>query len=117
MTYRAKCQLCNSIMDYRNDDIIMCKCGEVILDGKQRKIVCATDDKNFVEVDDQGNIIVLSPVDIPIRQKPSRNDLIEELDSLIKYYEDLPAQAMTSHITHYDLLSVMMIIKSIFQSE
>ena len=49
--------------------------------------------------------------------KPTRQDLIDMLDEMIKNIENLPPGAMLTPITHYDYCALMILLRSIFQSE
>ncbi len=50
-------------------------------------------------------------------KKPTREELLRMLDNMIKSYEDLPPLAMSTSITHYDMLSLMMLISSIMSAK
>ena len=50
-------------------------------------------------------------------QKPSKEELLGMMEEMIKNIERLPAGAMVSPITHYDLCSSLMLILSIFRSD
>lgn len=49
-------------------------------------------------------------------EKPTRKDLIEILDMMITTIEELPPNAMTVAITHYDYLSMLMVFSELFKS-
>lgn len=53
--------------------------------------------------------------EIPL--KPSRKELLEMFDEMIKSYENLPPLAMSTYVTHYDLLSSMLLVSSILKAE
>lgn len=44
-----------------------------------------------------------------------KNELISELDQMIKTMEELPQMALLAPITHYDLCSALMLIHAIFK--
>jgi len=46
-------------------------------------------------------------------EKPSTNELLGLLDNMIKSYEDLPSFAMTSAINNYDMLSSLLLVRSL----
>ena len=89
----------------------------------------AIDWGNFLRVDDQGNEIIIAvkssdqidnvkPLyinDIP-EEKPSKDRMLELLDDLIKSYESLPPNAMNTPVSHYDLLSALILLSSILRS-
>jgi hypothetical protein len=49
--------------------------------------------------------------------KLSKEQLLEMLDGMIKNIEDLPPNAMNTYITHYDLLSLLMLLSAIFRAD
>ena len=79
--------------------------------------------ENFLRIDDKGKEIPVrvevkeAAVPVAIETKPTKNELLGMLDEMVKSYERLPQSAMTSPITHYDLLSVLLLVSSLFKSE
>jgi len=129
MRNRAKCRLCSSIIEsFLPDEIIYCKCGEIaVCDGAAMRCVF-NDVANFLRVDDIGNEIVVSykekgaerQSDNQAQQEykpPTRGELIGMLDEMVKNFENLPDHAKLSSITHYDLISLMLIISNILKRE
>lgn len=119
---RAKCKLCGeTIESFHATDYIMCKCGEISVADGQGMRCGARDYKNFIRIDDEGNEITVvvkdqaidnvMPQDAP---KPTRSELMEILSDMIKTYEELPQYAMVQPTTHYDLLSVLLLVRSLF---
>lgn len=51
-----------------------------------------------------------------MEKKPTKEDLIEMLDEMIKTYEGLPERAMMTAINHYDLLSFMYLVSAVVKS-
>lgn len=51
------------------------------------------------------------------KSKLSRKEILQELDNLIKTYEELPSLALEMSVTHYDLLSVMLLVSELFKAE
>lgn len=49
--------------------------------------------------------------------KPTKRELIDMLDEMIKNVEKLPLYAMTSPISHYDYCSLMILLSSLFKSD
>lgn len=47
---------------------------------------------------------------------PSKKDLLEELDMMMKNIESLPQNAMTLPINHYDFYSFMLLVSSILRA-
>jgi len=132
MRNRAKCKLCNDIIEsFHPTDIVECKCGEIAVD-KGLGLGCAAKDwRNFIRVDDDGKEYEVKPQksDIVFDEDfykdaeklsapdgPTREELLEMLADMIKTYENLPQNAMTQPITHYDLLSVLLLMSSILRS-
>jgi hypothetical protein len=130
MRNRAKCKLCNSIIEsYHLEDYVTCSCGEIAISGGNIKYyVSAKDYNNLLRIDDEGNQIVVTIKDekegdppkdneSPISEKPSRHAMMSMLDEMIKSHDNLPKHAMTSPITHYDLAAALIVIYGILKSE
>lgn len=49
--------------------------------------------------------------------KPSREQLLEMLDEMIKSYDRLPQGAMIAPVTQADLLSVLLLFSALFASD
>lgn len=112
MRNRAKCKKCESIIESTSlGDIVYCKCGEISVSGGD-KLGCAAKDWNsFLRVDDEGNVIVPTIQEAP---KPTKEDFIKALDEMIKSIEAMPPNAMVISINHYDFLSLLVLLQSIF---
>lgn len=122
MKNRAKCKLCESILDFLDGDYLVCKCGELTLDGIHKKVICEKSDNNFVQVDDEGNEIVLnSHIELSGNSgnvgKSNKKELLSMLDQMISNVENLPQGAMLSPVTHYDYVSLMILLSSILKVE
>lgn len=50
-------------------------------------------------------------------KKPTRADLIEMLDEMVKNYDNLPPHAMIMPISHYDLQAVLILLQAILKSK
>lgn len=48
--------------------------------------------------------------------KPTKQELLEMLDEMIKNIERLPSYAMLTPITHYDHCSLLILLSSILRS-
>lgn len=129
MKNRAKCKLCNSIIEsFFQGDTVFCKCGEIaVIDGPAMRMY-PIGSLNFLRVDDEGNeIVVKYKSDEEIKEnaqsteespeKLSKNKILEELKAIINTYENLPQHAMISPINHYDLLNCMLLIYAILREE
>ena len=114
MRNRAKCKLCETIIEsLRDKDICECRCGEISVMGGDKMGCSAKNWNNFFRVDDEDNIIVPT-----IKEKtptPTRDDLINVLDEMIKRIEDMPQNAMVVSINHYDFVSLLMLLSSLFK--
>lgn len=114
MRNRAKCKSCESIIESLNNrDECSCKCGKISVSGGDRMGCAAIDWSNFLRVDDEGNVITPQVVDKPAICKA---DLLDALDEMIKRIEDMPQQAMIVSINHYDYVSLLILLSSIFRS-
>jgi hypothetical protein len=121
MKNRAKCKLCNSIIEsFHSTDYVLCKCGEIAVDSGDALKCYAKDFKNFIRVDDNGNEIVVKVQDsttITNNDKLSKKDLINMLDEMIKGYERLPSTAMSNPVSNYDFCASLILINSILSLE
>lgn len=107
----AKCKLCLTVIEsFHSTDYVMCKCGEIALDGGDAMKCYANDFKNLIRVDEKGNEIIVTVLEaqkellnpISNQEKLSKDDLIKMLDDMAKNIEKLPQHAMLEPITHYD---------------
>jgi len=133
MKNRAKCKLCGDIIEsFHQHDFVHCRCGEIAVDGGEGLRCIAKNWENFLRVDDDGNIIVPKVQEppngwyaskwdenndpIPSR-KPTKQELFKHLDDMRESIEKLPQGAMVQPVTHYDLLSLLLLLSSIFRAE
>jgi hypothetical protein len=136
MRNRAKCRLCEDIIEsMHRHDYVRCKCEEIAVDGGDSYFRCAANNwENFIRIDDDGNEVIpkiedkakiddsndikeyitdeLSKVRIT-----TKSDLINELKRMLSSEQELPNIAMTTAITHYDLISLLMLLVAIFESD
>lgn len=129
MINRAKCKLCNTIIEsYHATDLVLCKCSEISVDGGSALKCYARDWDNFIRVDDHGNEIIptiktvkndidIKPFHNDKSTKPTKKELLSILDEMIKNIENLPQAAMTTSITHYDFASALLLLASLFRAE
>ncbi len=111
MQNKAKCKLCESIIESVNEeDHVTCKCGEISVDGGPSMRCAAKDFSNFLRVDDQGNEIV-----VKTKEKFDREYFMKMLESFIEKIEELPPNAMYTAVNHYDLLTSLNLIHMIFK--
>lgn len=123
MKNRAKCKLCNSIIEsFHSTDCVECKCGEISVSNGAAMYCGAKNWNNFIRIDDEENEIIptitdTKPTDIVNQVIKNKKDLFDMLDEMIKSYERLPLHAQTSPASNADLCSALMLIKAIFSAE
>lgn len=118
MTTRAKCKLCNSIIEPTENQIIVCNCGEITLEGFSKAVICAKDILNYCEVDDMGNEIVeIKEKPTSETKKPTKSELLNMLDDMIKGIERLPTTGMLSPVDHYGFASALLLLSSILRAD
>ncbi len=123
MRNRAKCKKCLSIIESLHPtDLQLCKCGEISVDGGDALRCAAKDWSNFIRVDDNNLEVPITvqskdklddvkPIDNPPLTKA---DKLQALSEMISSYEHLPQDAMMTPATNYDVLSVLLVLKSLF---
>lgn len=123
MRNRAKCKLCNSVIEsFHSEDYVSCKCGEIGVYSGSGLRCTANDWANFMRVDDEGNEIIVTIKDkeeLPkqIESRPNRKELMDMLEAFVKCIRELPENAMTAPITHYDLSSALTLLLAILRAE
>lgn len=116
MRNRAKCKLCNSIIESVHErDMCECNCGEIAVMGGSNMGCSAQNWNNFLRVDDQDNVIVVQVKEAP--KKPNRKDFLDALDEMIRRIEEMPPNAMVVSINHYDFVSLLILLSSIFRCD
>jgi len=75
-----------------------------------------------MRVDDRGNEIVVKLKEenkepIESLPKPTKEEIFAMLDEMIKNIENLPANALSTPVTHYDLLSSLLLISACLRAE
>lgn len=125
MSNRAKCKKCKSIIEsFHEFDYVTCKCGEIAITGGLQTMQCfANEWVNFLRVDDNGNELAVKlknedvkPLDIEVKPKPTKEELLSYLDEMIKNIENLPPHGLASPVNHYDLLSSLLLVSSILRA-
>jgi hypothetical protein len=123
MQNRAKCKLCHAIIEsFHATDYVSCKCGEISVDGGDAMRCAANQWHNFLRVDDNGNEIVVTvkgdvqPANKETQGKPTKKELLDMLDEMVKNIERLPVDAMNSPITHYDFYAGLLLLSSILRA-
>ena len=130
MRNRAKCRVCKETVESLSRyDYVTCKCGEISICGGADELLAFSVDsefKHFLRVDEDGNEVVVHyhekkeekgnddpPADNP--ESITTGELKDALDGMIKSYENLPQNALVQPVTHYDLLSLMILLAEIFK--
>lgn len=132
MRNRAKCKLCNDIIEsYHPTDLVYCSCGQIGLDGGDAMKCMANSWENFLRIDDNGKeipVIVQNESTVAQQQaescaqevpkvKPNKAEIKILVDEMIKNYENLPQQAMYAPTTHADVLSVLLILSTMLAAD
>ncbi len=128
MRNRAKCKLCNSIIEsFHASDYVYCNCGHIYVEGGPALKCGAGDWVNFIRVDDEGNEIIpqvidadlgdVKPLDIQPGQKPKRREVIEMIDELANTINGLPENAKWSAATQLDIYSVLLLLSAAFKAD
>lgn len=122
MRNRAKCKLCNEIIEsFHRNDYVTCECGEISVDGGADYFKASAKVwTNFLRIDDEDKEVEIKVVDKPnedVKQLDNppltREEKIKALDDLIDSYEKLPQAAMMQPASNYDILSVLLLVKSL----
>ena len=129
MRNRAKCRLCNTIVEsFHPTDYVECNCGEISVEGGTCLRCSAKDWANFLRIDENDNEIIITvknkdtepemaknpSASLP---RPSRNELIGYLDEMIAAYERLPDHARYTGVTQSDLAASLMLLSAIFKAD
>lgn len=142
MRNRAKCKLCHSIIEsYHPEDYVTCRCEEIAVDGGLAMRCFARTWDNFLRIDDEGNEIVVKieesskydiadmepyPFNTPrkcdvkplyMTEKPTRDSLLKELDTMIENIDKLPQHAKSGPVNHYDLGSSLILLSEILRCD
>lgn len=124
MNNRAKCKLCNSVIEsFHAADYVECKCGEIaVYDGEAMR--CAAKDfGNFLRIDEKGNVINVSLFEkkgdefiVPLPSQPSKAELLNMLDGIIESIERLPDEAKRQPVDLNYFASFVALLSSILRS-
>jgi len=123
MKNRAKCKICQSIIEsFHRDDYVECSCGAIsIWGGPDNYNVSYQDINNFLRIDDEGNEIVVKegkdvkPLDN--ETKPTKKDLIQMLDEMSNNIEALPSHAKFNPVNQYDLQALISLLSLILKTK
>lgn len=117
MRNRAKCKLCEDIIEsFHATDLVLCKCGEISVDGGDSLRCAAKNWNNFMRVDDEGNLIMVTVKD-DIEAKEghviTKKEKIDMLRELIESIDRLPNHAQHQPVNHSDLSAALVLLHSI----
>lgn len=123
MTTKAKCKLCQDIIQIGQEDgYVKCSCGEIGLHRDQgTNSYYARDWDNFFFVDDKGNEIIPTIKKMQDTERTNvvmnRQQMLEMLDKFVSDIEALPPLAMQTYINHYDYLNLLTLIRALFKDK
>lgn len=129
MRNRAKCKLCQSIIEsFLPDEIVYCKCGEIaVCDGAAMRM-WPIGSPNFLRVDEVGHEIVVSykekraegesheDSDKP-NEPRSKADLIKDFENAIEYIDKAPEHERYSSVTNAALCHYLKALVNILKRE
>lgn len=135
MMNRAKCKLCKSIVEsIHSEDYVECKCGEIYVASGDEMLCGANKWENFLRVDQDGNEIIVKIKNSSLKKDENliigekekentqevinsrfdkRKQILNLILEMIKTIENFTPIAMSSSPTHYDLLSVLLVLSEI----
>jgi hypothetical protein len=114
MRNRAKCKLCNEIIEsVALTDMQFCSCGEIGVEGGTTLYrTYAKNFSNFLRVHDDGKEV---EVTVKKKEEPmsplSKEEKLKELESFIERLESLNSDALSASATNYDVLTICYFIK------
>lgn len=126
MRNRAKCKVCETIIESTGErDLSTCKCGEISIVGKnpEEGRYRAYNWENFIFLDDENHEIVakvsdeitIDKKDI-ISHKPTKEEIIEELSTLVNQLIELPTNQLYMPVNSYDMYRFMALVVAILKS-
>lgn len=128
MRNRAKCRLCGDIIESKHQhDYVSCSCGSISVDGGSTYHRARFKERShFICIDDNGNEIIPKYEHDPKNEvtentneepkAPTKEELLKELDALIKNIERLPSQALYAPVSHADFGSLLILLHAILRS-
>lgn len=132
MINRAKCKLCNDVIEsHIHGHVVYCKCGTIaVMDGPALRTYAKGNDYGsyFLRVDDMGNEMVVQYKQDPTEVGQNEDDhepekgvskkhLIEEFEANIKNAIDRPDHVLASFVTTDELLRFMIDILNIIKRD
>lgn len=128
MKNRAKCKLCNSIIESSfPGDVVYCECGEICVFNGDGMDMAPFGSPHFMRVDDRGNEIVVRyhqvQPEVNADEQPEEepkdlgfSEAVQELQRLIDLDEQFLKQGNNAPVSRYDLSIYMLYIVKIFKS-
>lgn len=121
MRNRAKCKLCNSIIEsFHSYDFVQCTCGEIFVDAGDGLRCGAKDWVNFLRVDDEGKetpITVKEGKDTTVVETTDKIDPLEALRQMVAIYGELPKEAQHHPVTNSDMHSILILLEHILSEK
>lgn len=125
MRNRAKCKLCEDIIESSGTEWVSCSCSHIGIGGGEKYYgTVAVDYTNFLRIDDDGNEIPVTYVEKePAKQQVeqaaeeeptytlTKQDKIDSLKGILDAINNVPPDRF---ITHYDYHQSLCLIISIF---
>lgn len=121
MRNRAKCKLCNRIIESVSlHDHVVCDCGHIAISGGPDNYKAFADNwDNFLRIEDNGTekpVVIVNENHAPTPPL-SHSELIDMLDAMIKTIDDLPPHARMAPITHADYGALLVLLSELFKSQ
>lgn len=121
MKNRAKCRLCNEILEsFHKFDYVSCQCGEIAISGGADAFeTSAKNYSNFLRIDDDGNELPVKLVtegEAEAITSDKAMGRLERIDHVISQLETLPEGAMEQPLTHYDLVNLLRLIRDLIST-
>ncbi len=124
MKNRAKCKKCESVIEsFHSTDYVECKCGRISVFGGNAMYCSSLDWEDFVRIDDRGNEVITKVINkeeelaMPDKNlsEMTKEEMIKVLEEMIKQLESFPSHVMSQPITHYDYLSLLVLMLRIIK--
>ncbi len=118
MRNRAKCKLCGEVIEsMHKHDYVVCKCGEIAVDGGQEYSRCvAAHKENFLKIDDEGNAVEIKHA-APLKAPNASSDVGFILEEVIKEAivetERVIEYDSNARVTQFDVLSLLYLLKEL----
>lgn len=122
---QAICKLCKIVVRVTPTVVFRtCSCGEIdYTAGVTGPVWNAQDVKNIAFIDDDGSEIPSTESSenttesTQQKTRPSKKEMVEMLKTYVKSYENLPMHALMAPVTHSDLVSTLLLIVSILETD